>query len=37
MEVTGVDEFLKEAEAVVVLGGSASAMACAAGRGRESE
>jgi len=31
MEVIGVDEFLKEAEAVAALGGSASAMACAAG------
>ena len=31
MAVTGVDEFLKEAEAVAALGGSASAMACAVG------
>ena len=31
MEVTGVDEFIKEAEAVTALGGSTSAMACAVG------
>ena len=31
MEVTSIDEFLKEVEAVAALGGSTSAMACAAG------